>query len=279
MDSADPLDRERTDEKPKSAYLSKKDLRVFGVVLVFLFLLLYPVFIVMRQNTWRYLCGRNFESMSKAVLLYSEGHEGRFPPVAGDYGAPIIQDGKLYCWATIADLRQNMDPERSFLCPAATEDEAYHIAGPNRTTEAATYGMYLPLGAANISSLTNPQGTVLFAETSNMGSRDTADPVKYTDASGAVIPNDGYAIGWDTSNTFPAPSTHHATRLAFYETANGQFKEEGPARHGDGIYFLFADGHRKYVKYPSQARILMDSSSGRPKGMWEIPYSYTDPGR
>ena len=84
-------------------------------------------------------------------------------------------------------------------CISATAEENVtvildYVANTNHT------GMYVALDAKYYPQLENPTGTVLFAETSNMGAGGTYDPSPFKLSDGSVVPFDGFLIGYDDGN-------------------------------------------------------------------------------
>jgi hypothetical protein len=274
MSSVDPLDKERTDEAPKSGHVTRRDLKILGIVLVVALILLFPAYIVVRGYTHKYLCGKNFESMGKAINLYAEQADDRLPPVSPRDGQPFIdEDGFIQCWASIPAFRDNMRKETSVTCPAAPLEESVPLAAAGHVSEPLTYGMYMGLSAVTRASISDPATTLVIAETSNFGTNDTYDPVKFKDEQGNPVRYDGYTFAWDTSNTFPAPGTRLITRLAYPGTADGRFKEDGPGRHSEGNHFVTLDG-RRLLLTPNKAYVQMNKSTQRPEGLWSVPFSY-----
>jgi hypothetical protein len=66
------LGEEAVEERHGSAYLSAKDLRAIGIVLALLFLLMTPVYIVLKRQAQKAECAMNCKSIQGAMLLYME---------------------------------------------------------------------------------------------------------------------------------------------------------------------------------------------------------------
>src|SRR5690606_31001379 len=121
-----------------------------------------------------------------------------------------------------------------------------------------------------VSEIENPNRAMIVAETSNMGALGTADPQPYKLPDGTVIKEDGFVIGWNNSNTAPDDSSSFVTRLAFYNSADGQLAESKP-RHPGGIYGLSASGG--YVPGLQPPAITLTRIGNRIAGAWAVPAS------
>jgi hypothetical protein len=230
----------------------------------------------MKRNTERYLCGLNIKALGDAAILYAQANDDRLPPVSDNDGAPSFRDGQLHCWATIPSIRGSIDPHRDLDCPSATDEESVPVAASGHSTERLSYGMYMALGSAPLSSIENPSTALMLGETSNFGAHESYDPTPFRDAAGNPIKADGYAIGWNTDNFFPSEKTRSVTRLAFYDVKNGEFGDNTQSRHPGGIYFITAEGGRVLLE-PAKAFVSM-GPGGRPRAPWGVPYTYTPPG-
>lgn len=273
----DGLD-ERTDSVHKSSHFTFKDLRVLAIVIPVLLVIFIPVYNVMKGNSEKHRCKANLGAISRAILGYMTDHDDRFPPthaIAGLDGAPLVENGAVHTWVT--QVHPYMGPRATFRCPAAEDAETVPTAvsvrdeatGESRTSRTdTTYGMYAPFGGFLKSLLARPDQTVLVAETSNFGSKNTHNPVPFKDDSGAPMPFDGFLIGWNTSNIWPEAGTRSVTRLSFYDSADGKFDATDSARHGTVIHFLYLDGHLE-AQDATYARVKM--VSGLPREQWNMP--------
>jgi len=266
---------ERTDEKPKSAYLSRSELRFFVLFAVIAFVALIPAYYVLKAKAEQYECHVNLEQIGKAMELYAERNDDRLPPAyvtadnPGSGLAPMLDDkGRPFTWAGL--IKDEMNARATFVCPAASEDEIVDTQYDQKTDIPMSYGMFAPYSAYPENTIDNPAATVLVGETSNFGSQDTCDPVPFVDASGAVIRSDGFLIGFDKSN-FDGAHANYVTRLAYYDSKGGVFKKKGGARHEGGIYLLFADGHTEFLN-PLAAQVTL-SAQGIPGPPWTTPPS------
>lgn len=265
MPPAGAYDPSEVDERPRTSHLSKKELRNLLLVLVLLLIVLWPAYAVMKGNSERHLCAKNFQALATAMGLYLTDHADRFPPThataTGD--APMVDDkGRPFTWCSV--LEPYLTKRANFVCPSATEEEIVRSqAGRSSDTLRTAYGMFAPYGGYYTATVANLGQIILVAETSNYGARDTYDPQKFRGPEGEPIPQDGFVIGLDRERDARA-----ATRLAFPGTADGKFEEDGPARHSGGIWVLFGDLRLGLVK-PSAAKV--DRLGGEIIGAWAIP--------
>lgn len=247
----DPTD---PDDRPKSSYLSMRDVRVVVIALLIASVLLWPAVMRMIAARDKHLCKDNLGQIAKALLLYAEDNVGRLPPlyVQGDNFEPRQFKGRANTWITLI-AGGVKSPEKTFKCPAAHDDETAKSEGPEGMTLASSYGMFGAVAAAPIDNIPNPGATAMVAETSNRGARDTYNPWPLKTKSGEAV-DDGFVVGFDNSNFTPVDSgmdvlakSQFATRLAYYGTSKGVFAKDGQSRHDGGIHILFADSHIETV--------------------------------
>lgn len=267
---SDPYDPQAPeDDKPgRSAYLSRKEVRTIGIMLLVALTLLLPVYNVLKRRSEKALCSRNLNQISTALNLYLAEHDERFPPLYSTLpgtNKPGPVEGSQWVGTWGGDILSGMGNRATLTCPSAQPEEIVHVADPRqgRKPLPMTYGMYAPYGAYPRSSVDNPDQVVLIAETSNRGARDTFDPLPFPGG-------DAFVIGWDNDNFRPNAATKSVTRLAFPETKGGTFREGGLARHDEGIHALSATGSLMRLK-PNQAQVQIERSLGLPGGMWAAP--------
>lgn len=266
-----PQDLERSDEQPKSSYVSKKDVKTVGIALVVLAIVLSPVYVVLKDQRDAFVCKRNIQAISKAISLYAAENNDRFPPVfvTMDGETPLVEkDGGLYTWAYL--VRPYMKADASFVCPKAEKEECYldHDAETGKLMP-VSYGMYLPMGGLPISSVSNPESAILVAETLSLGALDSYNPNPFLDENGKPV-KDGFAVTWDTGNTIPTGKVSAVTRLAYRDTKNGVFKKDGPSRHPEGNHYITVSGSAVSLK-PDQTKVEWDTRQRKIVGRWAIP--------
>lgn len=270
----DPTDPE---DRPKSNYLTMRDVRVVIIALLVASLLLWPAVMKMIAARDKHLCKDHLGQVAKALLLYAEDNLGRLPPlyVQGENFEPRQFKGGANTWITLI-AGGVKDPKRSFNCPAAHDNETAASEGPEGITLRSSYGMFAAVSAAPIDNIPNPSSTAMVAETSNRGARDTYDPLPLKTKDGQVVDN-GFVIGFDNSNFTPVDGgmdilekSQFATRLAFYGTGKGEFKKDGLARHQGGIHILYADSHIETLP-PTIANIRRMAGAGSDIiGAWAV---------
>jgi hypothetical protein len=255
--SAPGQDVPEFDERSRSAYLSRKDVRVLAVVAIVLVLLMMPVYCVLKDQRDEHVCKQNLGHIFKAMGAYIEANDGRFPPafVVGEKGEPQLFDGAPYTWMSLA--HPGLSARASFLCPAAGESETILNLHPeaDKPHFRSAYGLYVPWATANSSLVSDPNTAVLVAETSNHGAENTFNPVPFSNGV------DGMTVAWDTGNFEVARDSEYVTRLAFPSTRGGDFRKDGPARHGDNIFLLTMGGQLLSLK-PNGARLRRLGASG-----------------
>lgn len=254
--AVEAYDASEVEERPRSAYLSRKDVRVLLIVGSFLVLLMTPIYCVFKAQRDRHVCKQNFGQIFKAIQLYAINNDNRFPPlyVEGAGREPNLFEGDApYTWMSL--VQGGMSARASFLCPSADEEEAINNLHPDadKPPFLSTYGMYRPWSGYNSPMIVNPDTSVLIVETSNNGSGNTFDPKPFSHDI------DGMAVGWDDDNFKPSNVSEYVTRLAFPDSKGGKFLNEGAARHGDIIHAITTSGRLLYLKPPA-ARIERLSS-------------------
>lgn len=244
------VELERTDEQPKSRYLTKRDAIRLVVGLIVLLILLYPVYMILMGNAQNHLCESNLNQMFHGVDLYATENNDCLPPVyvTAENEAPLIENGSAYTWVSLID--GYVKDRTVFTCPAAdlNAGEGVRVHTSDGGSLILTYGMVAPLGGEPRDQIDSPERTLLLAETSNYGSQNTFDPFPFKDGSGKVVPFDGFIIGYDDSNLLPTNASRFMTRLSFYNSKDGTFDVKKPMRHRDAINALTVSGSLRRIK-------------------------------
>jgi hypothetical protein len=270
-----PQDLERSDEKPKSYYLSKRDLKIFGIGIVILGVVFSPVYIALKEKSDAYKCKQNIKAIANAISLYAAENNERLPPafVTVDGVNPLVENGAVYTWAYL--IHPYMKREASFKCPKAEESECYldHDSETGKPM-LVSYGMYLPMGGMSIQTIPNPDSAIVVTETISLGLRDTFDPHPYTDSEGKPV-RDGFVVTWGSGNQFSLGTKEEAvTRLAYPDTKDGKLKADGASRHPEGNHFLTVSG-TSITLTPRMARVEWDDKRKRISGHWAVPEEAT----
>jgi hypothetical protein len=269
---SDQYDPQATEEEAsaKSQYLSFKDIKVLGLVMIGLVVLLIPIYNMGKKNSEKARCVQNFKSMFDAINVYSKDHDDGLPPlyVQGEGGLPATNNqGQPYAW--ISDTAGYMSTRASFLCPAATPGEEVVVQSPTGGAPVpSTYGMYAPYGGVKTFNIERADSTILLSETSNEGSNNTFDPLRFK--------NDGIVVGWNDSNDQSTTDSTHVTRLAFRGSAGGAFtdvtgRHDGRDQSGPytGVHGLTASGGLAVIR-PTEAKIEPRADK-LPGGIWNVP--------
>ncbi len=263
------------DPSSGSQYVTRKDVKIIGVLLVVMVLILTPIYRYMKANSERSICAANLSQVFKAMGQYAEQHDDRIPPIfrMDDHFSPALNtQGRPYTW--LSDLYEFIPRRFSFVCPSALLEEKAVQEHPDssKLSLESSYGLYVGYSSSSRSSIEIPGSTFLLGETSNHGSKGSSNPTPYAGPEGSTVPYDGFAIGWSDSNRKPSGSSQSVTRLAFPGTDKGVFSDLGESRHGSGIYCLTADGKRMLVK-PDVAKLRIVDDL--PSGFWRVPVTVT----
>lgn len=278
---ANAYDSDAPEGSARSEYIEKKDLRKLAIAGLVLLGLTWPIYNMMKGQALRSICASNFKAMSDALGQYAALHDNCYPPAYVTYRElePLIDSkGRATTWATL--LSGYAKKSAAFTCPAAEDDEHSKTVSAQGESLSLSYGMFTGVSAIPISNIENPDQQIVLAETSNHGARETFNPMPFVDPDGKEVAQDGFLIGYDTDNWLPSRETATVTRLAFPDTANGNFTEKGAARHPTGTHFLLATGSMVTLKPPAaQVRML----AGIPVGLWSRPIraeeGYVPPGQ
>lgn len=260
------------DKSAGGQYVTGKDLKIWGIGLLVLGVMSYPVYQYLQKQSERARCSANLRAVYQALGLYAEQHDNRLPPLArteADGVTPSLSESGLpYTW--VSDVAPFMNPRQSFVCPSASKEETVLNESGESTTASipSTYGMYAPYAGALLSNVENPDDAIIVGETSNHAAAESLDPKPY----GAKLP-DGFAIGWSNTNTDPDKTTASITRLAFPGSAKGQ-PEAG--RHGKFVWGLAASGELRQL---TPEDVAYRNGLGAVNSHWKLPPGYRPPGR
>lgn len=268
-----PQDLERSDEQPKSQYVTRKDIRVFAIAMVVLAVLISPVYFVLKENSDSYRCKRNIRAISKAIELYAVENNDRLPPayVTFDGVTPFVEkDGGVYTWANL--VHPHMPTDASFRCPKATDAECFFDHDSQTgTLMPVSYGMYLPMGGAPLSSIPNPESAILITETSSLAAVGTFDPHPLKDTNGADV-RDGFIVAWDSGNALSDDTVNYVTRLAYPDSKGSKFSKDGRSRHPGGNHYITVSGSAITLP-PNAAKVDWDPKQRKIQGRWSVPES------
>lgn len=272
-----PADDEPIQDRPKSHLITKKDVKRFLYVLPFIVLILYFLYAYFKKISDWHTCAGNMNSIYKAIGLYANDYDDRFPPLSPacnpGTGTPYVTNGTVQTWVTPI-FQYDPRPE-IYQCPAAQPGEAVPTAAsipPKKPGEKhqdvvvqSTYGMYAGYAAASEALVQRSGESVFLAETANYGSQNSYDPQPYLDATGRPVPYDGFSIGWNDGNLTASTASRHVTRLAFHDAAKGDFSKS-TSRHDQGIHAIGPDGNL-IILHPPDSTVSI--SGGLPSGMWQ----------
>ena len=254
----------------KSQYMSLRDVRVIAVILILLGFILVPVFKKLKRDGELKMCKGNVEHVAKAILLYSDQNDMRFPPAYAESGpgVPFLEGGYPVTWVSV--VAPMMSKQGDFGCPIADTSELCWNAPGNSNVTAlkSAFGLTVGMATRPRDLLDAPMTTVFLTESANNGAMDTYDPVKFPSADGGFQQNDGFLVGYDNvdGNTRPDATSEYMTRLALYGSNDHSFSsEEVKPRHEGGLFIIFADGHLgRLDQAEAQVTLLHDE----PQGYW-----------
>lgn len=244
---------EPEESSSRSSYLSKKDFKVLGIVILALGIVSIPIFQYLRKQAMQATCSSNLKAIWSATGVYAALNDDRLPPAyatAVDGGDAYV-DAQLRPYTWISLMQPQMSVRASFVCPAADSVECVVNQSGNvgGVPPRSSYGMYVGVSASALLTMSQPGSTILIGETASLGANDTFDPLPMKNGEGQPI-RDGFLIGYDNDPISADKQTRYATRLAYRGTAKGSFSELSEGRHPGGCHFLFCDGHLETLKAP-----------------------------
>ena len=259
---SDRYDPQAADDAPgRSEYLSKKDAKWIAIILGAIALAAYPAYQYANDQKNKALCSNNVKAIGDAMNLYAGGFDERYPPVFADNGSgqPTVNaEGVAETWAS--GISSYINSTKSFRCPGAEAEESAPALVASGSSP-MTYGMYVDHGTTSRTSIDAPDETILVAETSDLGTQTSFDPLP-------LSPHDVFAIGWNNSNTEPSRETTSVTRLAFRNTGTGNYGgEKVVGRHAAGIHAVTVSGRRVILK-PNDAYVRYATASATLSGLW-----------
>jgi hypothetical protein len=272
----DAYDPQESDEGRKGTqYISRKDVRIIGIVVFVLGLIAWPLYLHMLKGVNQSLCSRNFRKMAIAMQEYKADFDDHLPFAyeTASYGGSDIKlrGGYPYTWQWT--LQPFTNDWKVFRCPAAEAVEN-SLTSDGSQIQGSSYGMLNAYSGIQYSMIANPASKILISETVRNGALGTLDPLPLQtpidpanpSAGMKTIQDDGFVIGFDNNQTYPNVNTQFATRLAFPDAKTAGL-DQATSRHPDGIHFLTVDG-TMWTKTSEAARV---SSLVGSFGTWDVP--------
>lgn len=248
-------------------YVSRKDIKWIAVVIIVFGAISVPLYRIMKVQSDETVCTRNMKSIATAIQQYSEIYDQRYPPVfeRGENGSPYLYEGRPITWAGQLTLSSGA----TFKCPAAHKEESVEVNGTSYEANMwspkakklnhieLNYGMLSSLDVRALTDVANQDQTILISETSNHGAGKVYNPTPFALKNGTEVPFDAFTIGYDNSEFRPDDKTKFVTRLAFRNSADGDFtKKSVEGRHKQGtLHVIYADGHKGRIG-PERAAVI-----------------------
>lgn len=265
---SDAYDPQAPDERgPSNQYISRKDARIIGIILICIALLAWPVYMYLLKGVNNSLCAKNLRKIGSALQQYVNDNDDHLPFAyeTTGFGSTEVNLHNDLAFSWQWQMNRYTGDVSVFKCPSATTEENTRISNGGQTIE-SSYGMLNAYSGAIFSSISNPSQKVLVSETVKSGVNGTSDPLKII-AAGTRLLDDGFVIGFDNDPDHPDASTKFATRLAFPDSLTTGFDDYTDSRHPNGIHFLSVDGSMRF-RGGSAARV---SLLGGGYGMWDVP--------
>ena len=198
------------------------ELLVVIAIIAILAAILFPAFARARENARRASCMSNLKQIGLGIMQYTQDYDETMPvydwPDSGCVGGTGGGNG-CHGWANV--VQPYVKSDQLFQCPSESKGPAIHTA-----VGYSDYAYSLNMGWLNFSAAPSNFGTVSLSAISQ--------PVQ------SVVVVDA-ATGAATNNIYTGTKA---------ETGLVTSLTEG-MRHLDGINYLFADGHVKWLKSAS----------------------------
>ena len=249
-------------------YVTRRDFKIIGIVLLILAILAVPVYRYMLGKVNESICSRHLHKIAVSMLTYATDNDEHLPFAyeSVDYTSDeiAVHNGYAYTWEWALEPYCSWDV---FRCPAADDSEASGSADPKSgIVHLSDYGMLNAYSGKDLSSIPYPEQKVLVAESAQSGANGTADPMPLL-AGGKPLQGDGNMIGFDDDQNYPDPKTKFATRLAFPNSAKTGFNRDTAGRHPAGIHYVTAGGGLLVGDGSTAEVILLGGNFGR----WDVP--------
>ncbi len=274
-------DPQEEEGRGKQSHISKRDLTILAVFAFVAIIALIPVYRYLMAVRDSHLCTQNLLDIGTAMESYAADNDDHFPPVymvADDGVGPKVFDNKaVFSW--VSAISQYTKKSESFKCPAAEPNEGVlNLPGTSGPDIVSDYGMYAGLSTASRGSIPQIANVILITDTDNQGADNTYDPLPLKDSKGNPVP-DGMVIGLNNTNLEESnrslktlTQAKFATRIAFPDSAKGDFGDSTITRHPDGINVLMADLHREHLHGPADFVSHPGNNKGAGiVGFWAVP--------
>jgi prepilin-type processing-associated H-X9-DG protein len=263
------FDPDAPEDRRSSQYVSRRDVRVVGVVLIVLAASAWPIYMFMLRGMHESVCKKHLRRIGTAIGNYTVDFDEHLPYAYETLGYDSSEirprNGMAYTWhwPLMAYMKED-EVNDVFTCPAAGDEENTKVTDGSKIVS-VSYGMLNAYSGVDFGTVANPGQKFLISETIRNGNLESYDPLPFP----GVGVNDGFVIGFDNDQTYPDKETKYATRLAYptsWEDHSGSpsFRKDTPSRHPGGVNFLLLDG---------SARTL-DATAARvnwPDGPYEVP--------
>ena len=261
---SDRYDPQAVEDAPtRSEYFSRKDAKWILALVVVATIAAYPLYQWANDQKNKAVCSNNISDVYKALSIYANNNDDRFPALFNSdaSGSPSVRNGRVETWASAMKVYHNGRTE--LRCPASEDDEDARTEWGGADVP-ITYGLYAAHATVNTTNIDSPDETILIAETSDLGTQGSFDPLPYKDEAGNKV-SDAFVIGWDNSNEAPNAGTKQVTRLAFRGYSDGRTTEDTHPRHANGIHAVTVSGRRVLLK-PDDSRTSW--GVGTLRGQW-----------
>jgi prepilin-type N-terminal cleavage/methylation domain-containing protein/prepilin-type processing-associated H-X9-DG protein len=204
------------------------ELLVVIAIIAILAAILFPVFARARENARRASCQSNLKQIGLGIMQYTQDYDEKYPTFnAGSNSVgwavqmqPYIKSTQIFQCPSESNPTNDPGTNPTSTVPGGYTDYAYNLSLGYPAPPTADP---IPKGPISLATLTQPVLTVM-----------VSDYITYNSASYAV----GY--GHATSNNSCSTAAACPIGLATFPSS--------AIRHLDGLNFLFADGHVKWLK-------------------------------
>lgn len=250
-------DDERDTARRKSAYVSGKEVRTWIIIFALIIALSYFFWFRSWKANRDFVVAKNhLGEIHQALGVYmAENNEGLpavfLPGVQDIYGRPVTWANQLFQLTPHLDIftSPSIPPEGDTLL-------TYTDPNGGRETIRLSYGLLTAAGTLRRYEVRDE--TYIIAESISNGVLDSLNPLP-------LGVRDGFAIGYNDSNTHPTPSSEYVTRVAFIGAEKGAGLSSLEPIHDRGVPVLQMDGHIQII---GAGKLKLTRRGNLPTGNW-----------
>src|ERR1044072_7252554 len=159
---SDAYDPNAPEDRRSNQYISRRDVRIVGIVLIVLAIAAWPIYRALVKGVEETTCRRHLRKIGSALLQYAADYEDRLPyayEIAGLEGNQVNPHQGLansWHWA----VQPYLNDDELFRCPAADPSSNTRVAIEG-TAMAVSYGMLNAYSGVAMGMIPSPGGKIV----------------------------------------------------------------------------------------------------------------------